>query len=101
MGQTVEFPSNGDTAQGYLAIPDGGSGPGVVVIQEWWGLNDNIREITDRYAAEGLVALAPALLVTGPAPLSSRNPAMAMGRATRLQKGKHQSGWRMTPFRRG
>lgn len=34
MGQTVEFPSNGHTAQGYLAIPDSGSGPGVVVIQE-------------------------------------------------------------------
>ena len=39
----VEFPSNGGTATGYLAMPASGSGPGVVVIQEWWGLNDQIR----------------------------------------------------------
>jgi carboxymethylenebutenolidase len=61
MGQTVTFPSNGSEGQGYLAVPDSGSGPGVVVIQEWWGLNDQIKEVVDRFAAEGFVALAPDL----------------------------------------
>lgn len=60
-GTMVEFPSNGGTAGGYLAIPAAGSGPGVVVIQEWWGLVDHIKEVADRFAAEGFVALAPDL----------------------------------------
>lgn len=58
MGEMVEFASNGGTCTGYLA---GSSGPGVVVIQEWWGLNDHIKDIVDRFAAEGFVALAPDL----------------------------------------
>jgi len=58
---TVEFPSNGDTAMGYLSLPPSGRGPGVVVIQEWWGLVDQIRDVCDRLAAEGFVALAPDL----------------------------------------
>jgi carboxymethylenebutenolidase len=61
MGELVTFPSNGGEAQGYLAVPDGGRGPGVVVIQEWWGLNQQIKEVCDRYAGEGFVALAPDL----------------------------------------
>ena len=56
--QNVTFASNGGTAHGYLA---GESGPGVIVIQEWWGLTDHIKGITDRLAAEGFVALAPDL----------------------------------------
>lgn len=59
MGEIVTFPSNGGTAQGYLAKPTSGSGKGVIVFQEWWGLNDNIKGIADRFAAEGFVALAP------------------------------------------
>jgi carboxymethylenebutenolidase len=59
--QNVTFPSNGNEAHGYLAKPESGSGPGVVVIQEWWGLDDHIADITDRLAAEGFVALAPDL----------------------------------------
>lgn len=58
-GQSVEFSSNGSTATGYLATPPSGSGPGVLVIQEWWGLNDQIRGTADRFAREGFVALAP------------------------------------------
>jgi carboxymethylenebutenolidase len=58
-GQDVEFPSNGTTTTGYLAIPESGSGPGLIVIQEWWGLNDQIRRTADRFAQEGFVALAP------------------------------------------
>jgi len=61
MGEIIEFPSNGTNGQGYLATPAGGSGPGVVVIQEWWGLVDHIKELCDRFAAEGFVALAPDL----------------------------------------
>ena len=60
-GTQVEFASNGSQAQGYLSLPAGGSGPGVVVIQEWWGLVDHIRDVCDRLAAEGFVALAPDL----------------------------------------
>jgi carboxymethylenebutenolidase len=60
-GQMVSFPSNGGTAEGYLATPASGKGPGVIVIQEWWGLNDNIKGIADRFAGEGFLALAPDL----------------------------------------
>ncbi|MBA4180201.1 MAG: hypothetical protein C0506_06380 [Anaerolinea sp.] len=59
MGEVVSFASNGGTASGYLAKPASGSGKGVIVIQEWWGLNGNIKGIADRFAAEGFVALAP------------------------------------------
>ncbi|MDQ3743523.1 MAG: dienelactone hydrolase family protein [Acidobacteriota bacterium] len=60
-GQMVEFQSNGAEARGYLSVPESGSGPGVVVIQEWWGLVPHIREVADRFAAAGFVALAPDL----------------------------------------
>jgi carboxymethylenebutenolidase len=59
--QNVRFPSNGGEAHGYLATPASGSGPGVIVIQEWWGLDDHIADIADRLASEGFVALAPDL----------------------------------------
>ena len=61
MGETVEFPSNGHTCVGYLATPSSGRGPGVVVIQEYWGLVPHIRDLCDRFATEGFVALAPDL----------------------------------------
>lgn len=61
MGQMVEFASNGSKASGYLAVPPSGSGPGVVVIQEWWGLVPHIKDVADRFAAAGFVALAPDL----------------------------------------
>jgi carboxymethylenebutenolidase len=61
MGETVEFKSNGNNASGYLATPKEGAGPGIIVIQEWWGLNDQIRRVCDRLATEGFSALAPDL----------------------------------------
>jgi carboxymethylenebutenolidase len=61
MGDMVTFPSNGGEAQGYLAVPAGGQGPGVIVLEEWWGLNQQIKEVCDRYASEGFAALAPDL----------------------------------------
>jgi carboxymethylenebutenolidase len=61
MGETVEFASNGNDASGYLARPSGGSGPGVIVIQEWWGVDESLRQQADRLASGGFTALAPDL----------------------------------------
>ena len=58
-GSMVTFPANGTTTSGYLATPKSGAGPGVLVIQEWWGLVPHIKHVCDRFAAEGFVALAP------------------------------------------
>lgn len=60
MGALVSFGSAGDVS-GWLAEPATRTGPGVVVIQEWWGLNDDIKDVAERCAAAGLVALAPDL----------------------------------------
>lgn len=57
-GEIVNFPSNGQQASGYLALPQG-KGPAVIVLQEFWGLNDDIKDIARRFADEGFVALAP------------------------------------------
>jgi carboxymethylenebutenolidase len=56
----VEFEANGATAKGYLAEPQE-EGPGLVVLGEWWGLDDTTKRIVDRFAEEGFVALAPDL----------------------------------------
>jgi carboxymethylenebutenolidase len=57
--QTVEFPSGKDTISGFLAVPDkAGQYPALVVIHEWWGLNDWVKEQTEKLAAQGYVALA-------------------------------------------
>jgi carboxymethylenebutenolidase len=61
MAETISFPSNGSDASGYLVRPDSGSGPGVLVIQEWWGLEAGIKEMASRLAAAGFVSLAPDL----------------------------------------
>jgi len=61
MAETVEFASNGNTASGYLVRPPSGSGPGVVVVQEWWGLDPSIKQTADRIGAAGFVALVPDL----------------------------------------
>jgi carboxymethylenebutenolidase len=61
MGEMISFASNGDQADGYLATPSNGSGPGVLVLQEWWGLAPQLKRVADRLAAEGFTALAPDL----------------------------------------
>jgi carboxymethylenebutenolidase len=61
MAETVEFKSNGSTASGYLVKPASGSGPGVLVIQEWWGLDPGIKEWAERLGKAGFVALVPDL----------------------------------------
>ena len=56
----VEFAANGGTATGYFAEPED-TGPGLIVLQEWWGVDDHIRDVCNRFAAEGFLALAPDL----------------------------------------
>src|SRR5437762_1088549 len=58
-GKMVEFPTNAHQTHGYLATPTAGKGPGILVIQEWWGLVPHIKAVADRFAAEGFAALAP------------------------------------------
>jgi len=91
MGSVIEFPSNGSTDVGYLALPASGSGPGVVVIQEWWGLVDHIKDVCDRFATEGFVALAPDLYhgskVTEPDPAAKLMMALELDRAGRDMSG--------------
>ena len=59
--QMIEFPVNGTTAGGYLAPAQSGSGPGVLVLQEWWGLVPQIKGVCDRLSEQGFTALAPDL----------------------------------------
>jgi carboxymethylenebutenolidase len=62
MGTKITFPRvDGREASGYLAKPGAANAPGVVVIQEWWGLQDQIKGICDRFARAGYEALAPDL----------------------------------------
>ena len=61
MGEMVEFPSAGQVGRGYMATPGKGAGPGVLVIQEWWGLVPHITSVCDRFAQAGFTALAPDL----------------------------------------
>lgn len=61
MGVMIEFASNGGTTPGWLAQPRAGAGPGVIVIQEWWGLNNHVKAVAERFASEGFTALAPDL----------------------------------------
>jgi carboxymethylenebutenolidase len=63
MSERVTFTSkNGDTVGGALGLPPGGDkAPAVVLVQEWWGINEQIKGTVDRLAAEGFVVLAPDL----------------------------------------
>jgi carboxymethylenebutenolidase len=58
-GSLVNVEHDGVKIAGYLAQPTGTPVGGLIVIQEWWGLNDDIKGIADRYAAEGFLAFAP------------------------------------------
>jgi carboxymethylenebutenolidase len=93
MGDMIEFASNGSAAGGYLAAPESGAGPGVIVIQEWWGLVDHIKDVCDRFAAEGFVALAPdlyhghAVKVGEPDEAGKAMMAMKMDQAARDMSG--------------
>jgi carboxymethylenebutenolidase len=60
-GRMTEFDTEGAPAAGYLATPDAATGPGVVVLHAWWGLTEPFRQVCDRLAEAGFVALAPDL----------------------------------------
>lgn len=60
-GREIQFSSGEEPVRGYLATPGSGHGPGVLVLQEWWGLVPHVRDVCDRFAREGFVALAPDL----------------------------------------
>jgi carboxymethylenebutenolidase len=57
----IEFQTSAGTTPGYLAVPEAGHGPATIVLQEWWGVDEHIRSVCDRFAAEGFFALAPDL----------------------------------------
>jgi carboxymethylenebutenolidase len=54
----ITFQAGDRTGAGYLAIPERGHGPGVLVLHAWWGLKPFFKQLCDRLAAEGFVALA-------------------------------------------
>ena len=60
--EIVSLEVNGKSTSAYLTLPGGeGPWPGVVVIQEWWGLDDHIKDVADRFAEAGFAAIAPDL----------------------------------------
>ncbi|TAK58092.1 MAG: dienelactone hydrolase family protein [Dehalococcoidia bacterium] len=85
---SITFAANGQEGMGYLAQPgDGGAHPGVVVIQEFWGLDGHIRDVAERFAREGFVALAPDLYhgAVATEPDEARKLAMNMNRQRAVQ----------------
>jgi carboxymethylenebutenolidase len=91
MGERIEFSIDGSTGHGYVAAPAGGSEGtvGVLVLQEWWGLVDQITRTCDRFAEAGFTALAPdlyqgrAVPLTEPDQAAKQMMALEMGRAAR------------------
>ncbi len=77
MGEIIEFPSNGSRGRGYIAFPANGpdSTPGIIVLQEWWGLVDQIKRTCDRFADAGFTALAPDLYHGTTVPLTEPDEA--------------------------
>src|SRR6187549_2114786 len=59
--ETLSFDTANGVTTAYVAIPDAPTQKAVIVIQEWWGLNDHIKDIARRYADEGFTAIAPDL----------------------------------------
>jgi carboxymethylenebutenolidase len=81
----IEFPTSAGASPGYLAAPAAGHGPATIVLQEWWGVDENVRSICDRFAAEGFYALAPDLFrgdtTTDPSEAQQKMMAMSMDEA--------------------
>jgi carboxymethylenebutenolidase len=81
----IEFPTGAGSAPGYLATPASGQGPATIVLQEWWGLEEHIRSVCDRFAAEGFFALAPDLFrgetTTQPSEAEQKLMALSMDQA--------------------
>ncbi|HLL92375.1 MAG TPA: dienelactone hydrolase family protein, partial [Solirubrobacteraceae bacterium] len=81
----IEFPTGAGSAPGYLATPASGQGPATIVLQEWWGLEEHIRSVCDRFAVEGFFALAPDLFrgetTTQPSEAEQKLMALSMDQA--------------------
>ncbi len=60
-GQMIHFVDGEETFEGYLSSPEAGVGPGIILIQEWWGLVPHIKALADRFAEAGFNVLAPDL----------------------------------------
>ncbi len=56
--ETLSFDTANGPSSAYVAMPDGGGTKAIILIHEWWGLNDNIKSIAGRYADEGFIAVA-------------------------------------------
>ena len=91
MGSMIAFEGNGDTYNGYLAPAGGGRGPGVIVLQEWWGLVPHIMDVVDRFAKAGFTALAPDLYegqtATGPDEAGRLMMAIEIGETAKVLRG--------------
>jgi len=93
--QRVTFPSSAGEASGVLVTPDtsagGGKPPGIVVLQEWWGINEQIQSVAQRYAEAGFVALVPDLyhgqLATDPEEARRLMTALDSGKAVQEIEG--------------
>ena len=59
--QELTYDADNQTPRGYLAMPERGDGPGVLVLHAWWGLNDAMRAVCTRMAEAGFVAFTPDL----------------------------------------
>ncbi|HET8627228.1 MAG TPA: dienelactone hydrolase family protein [Thermomicrobiales bacterium] len=91
MGEMITFAANGGTCPGYLATASAAGAPGVVVIQEWWGINHHIKDVVERFAAAGYTALAPDLyhgrVVTEPDEAGKAMMALNIGEAAKDMRG--------------
>lgn len=89
-GSSITFAGNGDTYEGYLSLPES-HGPGLIVLQEWWGLVGHIKEVADRFAQAGFAALAPDLFhgqkTTDPDEAGSLFMALNIGEASKVIRG--------------
>lgn len=83
--ETLSFDTANGASSAYVAMPDEPGSKAVVVIQEWWGLNDHIKDIAGRYAREGFVAIAPDLYRGKVA--TDSDQAGAMMRALEIEDG--------------
>jgi carboxymethylenebutenolidase len=87
----ITFPTVGGEASGYLAEPESGAGCGVIVLQEWWGLDDHVRSVCDRLGKAGFFALAPDLYhgetTAQPDEAEQRMMALSMDQAEKEMSG--------------
>lgn len=87
--EMIAYPSNEHKSPGYLARPDmEGKFPAIVAIQEWWGLEDHIKDVAERFAKQGYITLAPDLYhgKIATEPDEARKLAMALDREQAIEE---------------